>query len=234
VLLSRRCSSLALEIDKMKILVVTAHPLKDSLCGLFSEKVIRRLNDMGHEVQLEDLYQNQFDPVLSIDERISYYKESYDSSKVAREIERLVDSDALAMIFPTWWFGFPAILKGWFDRVWAPTVAYDHANDYGPIKSKLHNLKKAFVVTTLGAPWWVDHIILRRPIKRTLRFALLGACARNCKLKFLSFYKCEFVDSVRIDKQILKIESELTKFFGNNSNQRDGRAQLNPNRWDST
>ena len=172
---------------------------------------------MGHEVQSENLYMNQFDPVLSIDERTTYYRERYDSSKVSEEMERLVNSDALVLIFPTWWFGFPAILKGWFDRVWAPTVAYDHADDYGPIKPKLNNLKMAFVVTTLGAPWWVDHIILRRPIKRTLRFALLGACARKCKLKFLSFYKCESVDSVRKDKQIRKIESELTKFFGNNA-----------------
>ena len=202
----------------MNILVVTAHPLKNSLCGLFSETVISSLKNMGHEVQLENLYMNQFNPVLSIDERVSYYKERYDSSKVSPEIERLVNSDALVMIFPTWWFGFPAILKGWFDRVWAPTVAYDHANDYGPIKPKLNNLKKAFVVTTVGAPWWVDHIILRRPIKRTLRFALLGACARKCKLKFLSFYKCESVDSVRIDKQIHKINYELEKFFGNNFN----------------
>jgi putative NADPH-quinone reductase len=201
----------------MNILVVTAHPLKNSLCGLFSETVTGSLNNMGHEVQSENLYMNQFDPVLSMDERTTYYRERYDSSKVSEEMERLVNSDALVLIFPTWWFGFPAILKGWFDRVWAPTVAYDHADDYGPIKPRLNNLKMAFVVTTLGAPWWVDHIILRRPIKRTLRFALLGACARKCKLKFLSFYKCESVDSVRKDKQIRKIESELTKFFGNNA-----------------
>lgn len=201
----------------MNILVVTAHPLKNSLCGLFSETVTSSLNNMGHEVQLEDLYQKQFDPVLSIDERISYYKESYDSSKVSPEIEKLVNSDALVIIFPTWWFGFPAILKGWFDRVWAPTVAYDHANDYGPIKPRLNNLKRAFVVTTLGAPWWVDRIILRRPVKRTLRFALLGACAKKCKLKFLSFYKCESIDSVQIDKQLHKIEFELKKFFGKKS-----------------
>jgi len=197
----------------MNILVVTAHPLKNSLCGLFSETVINTLHIMGHEVQLEDLYHNRFDPVLSIDERISYYKKSYDASKVSSEIEKLVNSDALVMIFPTWWFGFPAILKGWFDRVWAPTVSYDHADDYGPIKPKLHNLKKVFVVTTLGASWWVDHIVLRTPVKRILRFALLGACARKCKLKFLAFYKCEAVDSARIDKQLHKIESELTKFF---------------------
>ena len=201
----------------MKILIVTAHPTENSLCGLFTEKITSFLNSTGHDVQVENLYENQFDPVLSIDERLSYYRANYDSSMVSEEMQRLVNSDALVIIFPTWWFGFPAILKGWFDRVWAPTVAYDHADDYGPIKPRLHNLKKAFVLTTLGAPWWADYLILRRPVKRTLRFALLGACARTCKLKFLSFYKCESVDPVRVTKQIGKIESELTKFFGNKS-----------------
>lgn len=208
----------------MNILVVTAHPLKNSLSELFSETITSRLNHMGHDVQLEDLYQNRFDPVLSIDERRSYYEERYDSSRVSPEAKKLLNANALVLVFPTWWFGFPAILKGWFDRVWAPTVAYDHANDYGPITPKLSNLKKTFVVTTLGAPWWVDNIILRKPVKRTLRFALLGACARKCKLKFLSFYKCESVDSVRRDKQLRKIDLELTKFFGNNSNH---AAQVN-------
>jgi len=205
--------TLGVRIIKVNILLVTAHPLKNSLCDLFTEKVVSHLKAMGHEVTLEDLYKNQFDPVLSIEERATYYRKNYNSSKVSGEIERLVNSDALVIIFPTWWFSFPAILKGWFDRVWAPTVAYDHANDYGPIKPKLHNLKKTFVLTTLGAPWWVDYLILWRPVKRTVRFALLGACARKCKLRFLSFYKCEDVDTARIKKQISKIESALTKFF---------------------
>jgi NAD(P)H dehydrogenase (quinone) len=198
---------------KMKILLVTAHPLKSSLCGLFAEKIGDRLKDMGHEIALEDLYKDQFDPVLSVEERESYYRADYDASKVSAEIERLVNADALVMIFPTWWFGFPAILKGWFDRVWAPTLAYAHADDFGPIKPKLENLKKAFVVTTLGAPWWVDYLILWGPVKRTLRYALLGACARKCQLKFMSFYKCEAVGKSRIDQQIRKIEAELTRLF---------------------
>jgi NAD(P)H dehydrogenase (quinone) len=198
----------------MNILLVTVHPLKGSLCRLFTEKAIERLKAMGHDVTLENLYENRFDPVLSIGERETYYSEDYDSSKVSGEIERLLNSDALVIIFPTWWFGFPAILKGWFDRVWAPSVAYEHANDYGPIQPKLKNLKKTFVLTTLGAAWWVDYLILWRPVKRTMRFALLGACARKCKLEFLSFYKCETVDSARIKKQINKIEFEMDKFFG--------------------
>ncbi len=197
----------------MKILIVTAHPLENSLCSLFTEKAVGKLETMGHEITIENLYKKQFDPVLSSEERQSYYGSSYNASEVSAEIDRLVKCDALVMIFPTWWFSFPAILKGWFDRVWAPTVAYDHANDFGPIKPRLSNLKKTFVLTTLGAPWWVDYFILWRPVKRIVRFALLGACARNCKLKFLSFYKCEKVDTVRLNKYLKRIETELTEFF---------------------
>ena len=197
----------------MNILLVTAHPLKNSLCRHFAEKAMGLLQALGHDVTLEDLYQNRFDPVLSTTERATYYEKAYDGSKVSGEIERLRKADALVLAFPTWWFGFPAILKGWFDRVWAPTVAYDHADDFGPIRPKLNNLKKAFVITTLGAPWWVDFFVLRRPVKRTLRYALLGACARQCRLKFLSFYQCEAVDPARIQKQAHRIESELNQFF---------------------
>jgi putative NADPH-quinone reductase len=197
----------------MNILVVTANPLEDSLCTALSRHAIKKLESLGHDVVIENLYANKFNPVLSPDERVSYYQKKYDQSKVQNEIARLNRADALVMVFPTWWFNFPAILKGWFDRIWIPTVAYEHATDFGPIKPKLNNLSKAFVITTLGAPWWVDYCILWRPVKRIIRFALLGACTRNCKLKYLSFYKCENVSDKRINSFYYTIDRQLTYYF---------------------
>lgn len=197
----------------MNILVVTAHPLEDSLCTALSSHTVSKLKSLGHNVVIEDLYFNKFNPVLSPHERATYYQAVYDKSDVQDEIAKLKNAEALVMVFPTWWFNFPAILKGWFDRVWSPTVAYDHATDYGPIKSKLNNLQKTFVITTLGAPWWVDYFILWRPIKRIIRFALLGACARKCKLKYLSFYKCEKVDNERIKSIYDTIDKQLHTYF---------------------
>jgi len=197
----------------MNILIVTSHPLKNCLCNVFTDQICSKLNEMGHDIVLENLYESKFDPILSAEERKSYYNDTYDFSGVNRQVQRLLKADALVIIFPTWWFGFPAILKGWFDRVWVPTVAYDHADDFGPIKPKLNNLKRAFVVTTLGAPWWVDLFILWKPLKRVIRFALLGACARKCKLKYLSFYKCETVNEERMKSFASKIDSEITKWL---------------------
>ena len=197
----------------MNILMVKSHPLAKSLCSTFTEQIRSKLTAMGHQVVLEDLYEDQFNPVLSQDERKSYYAKKYDSSSVEKEIQRLAEADALVLVFPTWWFGFPAVLKGWFDRVWAPTVAYDHADDYGPIKPGLTKLKRAFVVTTLGAPWWVDFLILRRPLKRIIKHALLGACTRNCRLKYLSFYKCEKIGDRRMHSFHKKIDAAIDQWL---------------------
>ena len=197
----------------MKILVVTAHPLENSLCTALADHIVGRLESFGHTIVVENLYATQFDPVLSDSERRRYYADHYDATGVAHEVRRLEKAEALVMVFPTWWFGFPAILKGWFDRVWVPGVAYDHARDFGPIRPRLDGLRKAVVVTTLGAPWWVDYLVLWRPIKRILRFALLGACARNCRLRYLAFYKCETVNNARITRIKSRIDAALGKFF---------------------
>lgn len=182
----------------MNCLIVSAHPLENSLCQAFTDLIQSRLAESGHKVVLENLYKQNFDPVLSAEERNSYYADAYDFSQVNQQVERLGEAEAVVLVFPTWWFGFPAILKGWFDRVWAPGVAYDHATDFGPIRPRLDNLKKIFVVTTLGAPWWVDFFVLRKPVKKILRFALMGACAKNSKLTYLSFYKCEKINRQRL------------------------------------
>ena len=197
----------------MKCLIVTTHPLKGSLCAALTQNVTSILKEAGHEVTVEDLYEEKFEPALSVKERQSYYGEIYDSSNVAAQVKRLQESEALVLLFPTWWFGFPAMLKGWFDRVWGPGIAYDHASDFGPIKPRLNSLRKVLVITTLGAPWWVDRVVLRKPLKRILKFALLGACAKDSKLKYLSLYNSEKLDEMKIEQFKSKIEKTLSEWM---------------------
>jgi len=190
-------------------LVVLAHPLKNSLCKHLTEKTIAHLKKQGYQVTVKDLYAENFNPVLSTSERESYYKEQFDDLQLESDIAQLKQAESLVLIFPTWWFSFPAILKGWFDRVWAPGHAYEHASDYGPIKQCLSNLKEMKVVTTLGSPWWVNTFILRNPVKKVLKLALLGACATNCKFKMLTLYKSEKLTESKVDDFIGKIESKF-------------------------
>lgn len=182
----------------MKCLVVIAHPDRHSLCHTLAETAIAALREAGNEVLVEDLYQSAFAPALTLAERASYYSGDYAAGALVQQIDRLCSADALVLVFPTWWFGFPAILKGWFDRVWAPGAAYDHADDLGPIKPRLHRLRRTLAITSLGSPWWVDWLLMWRPVYRTLRIALLGTSAPRSRFALLSIYRAERLDAAQV------------------------------------
>lgn len=182
----------------MRCLLVTGHPLQDSLCAHLAARAAEALAAAGHQVVREDLYAQGFAPALTAAERRSYYEPQYDQTQVAAQVERLLAAEALVFVFPTWWFGPPAILKGWFDRVWAPGIAYDHAGDLGAIRPRLRELRHALAITTLGSPWWVDWFILRRPVRRVLKTALLGTCAPQCRFEMLSLYRSEKLAPVAV------------------------------------
>ena len=193
----------------MNCLVVTAHPLSNSLCKQLTDLVADRLVKLGHKVFVEDLYADNFEPALTVSERESYYTDSYHAADVAEQANRLLKAEGLVLIFPTWWFSFPAMLKGWFDRVWGPGIAYDHASDFGPIKPRLNKLRNVLVITSLGAPWWVDRLVMRQPVKRVVKVALLGACAGKSKLKFLSLYNSEKLNAQSVARFNDRIERAL-------------------------
>jgi putative NADPH-quinone reductase len=136
----------------------------------------------------------------------------FDASAIQPQVERLLAAEALVLAFPTWWFGFPAVLKGWFDRVWAPGIAYDHASDLGPITPRLHNLRRTLAITSLGSPWWVDRLVLRRPVRRVLKTAILGACAPACRLEMLSLYEAEDLAARQVDAFCSRVRATLAKW----------------------
>jgi NAD(P)H dehydrogenase (quinone) len=196
----------------MHCLLVTAHPLPSSLCHSLANTALGALKAAGHEVTLEDLYAQAFPPALSTAERAGYYETIYDASAVQAQAQRLSDAEGLVLCFPTWWFGFPAILKGWFDRVWVPGVAYDHASDLGAIKPRLPKLKHVLVITSLGSPWWVDTFVMRQPVKRILKTAILGTCAPQAQFEMLSIYSSEKLAPEKVAVFQKKISNRLEKW----------------------
>jgi NAD(P)H dehydrogenase (quinone) len=182
----------------MNCLLVIAHPLPQSLCASLAAQAAETLRAAGHAVQIEDLYASDFAPALTPAERASYYAGPYDAHAVQAQIDRLLWAQGVVLLFPTWWFGMPAMLKGWFDRVWVPGVAYDHASDLGAIKPRLHQLQRALAVTSLGAAGWIDYWVMRQPVKRQLKTALLGTCAPQCRFHMLSLYNSERLAAARV------------------------------------
>lgn len=192
-------------------LIVLAHPGAQSLSRLFAENAAAALKVRGADTDLLDLYAAGFAPALTPAERAAYCDEQQDNSGIAEDAAMLMQAETLVFVFPTWWFGMPAILKGWIDRVFAPGVAFDHASNFGPIKARLTNLKSVVIITTLGAPAWIDWLVMHRPVRRILKTAIFGLCAPQAKFKMLSLYAAENPAPQRIKALEEKITDALSK-----------------------
>jgi NAD(P)H dehydrogenase (quinone) len=191
-----------------RCLIVLAHPLGESLNAHLAKLAETQARAAGWQVTLRDLYAENFDPRLTQAERASYYT-GFDGAALAAERAELQATDVLILVFPTWWFGFPAILKGWFDRVWAPGLAYDHAPDFGPMQPRLTNLREVLAITTMGAPLWVDWLILRRPVRRILRWAIVRPCAPQARVTWRAFHRAETADPRRVARLKAGITNEI-------------------------
>src|SRR5919112_1306195 len=101
----------------MRVLYIYCHPLPESFHGALRARALAGLKAAGHEVDLLDLYEEGFNPVLSAEERRRYHDTSVNQQGLEDHVRRLHQAEALVLQFPVWIFGFPALLKGYFDRV---------------------------------------------------------------------------------------------------------------------
>ena len=191
-----------------RCLILTAHPLPRSLTTRLAATVEAEARAKGWQVTRRDLYDG-FDPVLSPEERAGQYGTPVPSLPV--EKRELAEAQVLVLVFPTWWFGFPAILKGWFDRVWVPGLAYDHSPGFGPMIPRLHGLREVLAVTTMGAPRWIDWLALRQPVRRILRLAILKPCAPMARLTWRALYTAERVEEPRLVALETRLKADLTR-----------------------
>jgi putative NADPH-quinone reductase len=144
----------------MRILLVLAHPLSDSFAASLAGTIERRLTENGHTVDLLDLYREGFDPRLTESERARYFEPDYDPAEAGPFVSRLKQADGIVLVFPQWWFNFPAILKGFFDRVFVPGVAFENDPAGGRIQPRLGNIRLFWAFTTTGSPWWVVNLYM--------------------------------------------------------------------------
>ena len=172
----------------MHILLVLAHPLAESFAAAVAGTARETLEERGHTVDLLDLYREDFDPRLTASERAGYFDIPYDSSGVATLVARLKAAEGLILVFPQWWFNFPAILKGFFDRVLAPGVAFSHDPSGGRLLPRLSNIRLLWALTTTGSPWWVVQLYMRNPVRRLLRGAVAKLCAKRLNFRLLSLH----------------------------------------------
>lgn len=172
----------------MNVLMVFAHPRPDSLSAALRDAAKSALEAAGHSVELRDLYAEGFRAALSAEESAIFRDRGGNLDDVRAHTEALRRADALVLVHPTWWFGMPAILKGWFDRVWSHGVAFQVAPN--GIEGMLANIKRIAVVTTYGSPWWVIWWVGRID-RKLFRRGIAVLCGRGCKVEWLALTRLD-------------------------------------------
>lgn len=187
----------------MRVLLVLAHPLPESFNAAVAAVAREALEAAGHEVDFLDLYQEGFDPRLREEERRGYFAIPYDASGIGDLAPRLAKAQALVLVFPQWWFNFPAILKGFFDRVLVPGVAFDHDPEGGRIVPRLDNITRLVALTTTGSPWWIVHFYMGNPVRRLLKRGIGAFCSRRLAFHMLSLHD---MDRATLEKRTRFLE----------------------------
>ncbi|AJD44685.1 NAD(P)H-dependent oxidoreductase [Rhizobium sp. SEMIA 4085] len=154
----------------MRVLVLHSHPVEASYGAALYRQTLESLATAGHTVDGCDLYAESFDPVLSRGDRLVYHEYPKNIALVKPYVDRLKQAEGLVIVTPVWNFGFPAILKGYFDRVWLPGVSFELVD--GQVQSRLRHIQKLAAVLTYGATPFRAFVAGNPPkkiVKRVLR-----------------------------------------------------------------
>lgn len=198
----------------MRALLVFCHPDPESFTAAVRDTVLARLDAAGAEVRQSDLYADGFQPVLSRTELSSYLDCPRNRAPVQGEVDKLSWCDTLIFIYPTWWYGMPAMLKGWLDRVMLPDVAFlmpDREN--GTIRPGLSHITRLGVFTTCGASLALTRFV-GAPGRRTLLRGVRVLCARRCRTTFAAHYLMDSSTPDTRARHLRKVESRLDRFLG--------------------
>lgn len=135
----------------MKVLTIYAHPNRESFNHAVLDCFTRGLKDGGHDSDVVDLYEIGFDPCFRLEDYNQYTGGRLPADVVAQQ-EKVAWADVLVFIAPVWWMHFPAILKGWVERVFTYNFAYRMTDEgwKGDVKDRVGLLKhkKALIITT--------------------------------------------------------------------------------------
>jgi NAD(P)H dehydrogenase (quinone) len=191
----------------MRVLVVFCHPCEESFNAALCKAVVETLQVGGHDIRLTDLYAKGFDPVMSAQERRGYHTPQANTVPVADDLADIKWCEAIVFVYPTWWFGLPAMLKGWLERVWVPHETFIMPTDTTGLQPNMQNISHIAIVTTCGASWWVSKLV-GEPGRKTIMRGIKLLAKPGCKTRYLAHYK---MDSSTLDSRKNYIETVKEK-----------------------
>ena len=197
----------------MKALVIYCHPKEGSFTSAVRDVVLENLQAKGAEVRLCDLYHRDFAPILTAEELSTYENTPQNIEPVAEDVENLKWCDTLIFVYPTWWYGLPAMLKGWLDRVLLPDVAFLMPTpERKTIARGLSHITRLGVFTTCGASRWLTFLV-GSPGKRTLQRGVGFLCAARCKKAFAAHYLMDSSTAETREAHLDRVAKTMDRFL---------------------
>jgi putative NADPH-quinone reductase len=194
----------------MRVLVLFAHPVETSFQAALHETTVAALKRAGHTVDDCDLYAEGFDPVLSREERMNYHDAAICRKPVQAYVDRVLAAEALVLNFPVWNFGYPAILKGFFDRVFLPGVSFELAPD-GKVFSRLDNVRKVAAVVTYGGSRW-RAMLAGDPPRKAVTRVLRAQVGFRTPVTYLACYDMNRATRETCEKFLAKVSQTMSAF----------------------
>ena len=198
----------------MKILVVSAHPSNESFVASLRTAVLEELTEMNHEIRHHDLYAEEFNPVFSAYERLNHV------GNLELKLQNLPDlrihvqdiqwAEALVFVYPTWWSGQPAILKGWIDRVLMNEVAWVLPEGAARIRPLLTNIRKVVVVTTHGSTKFVNSLEGEAG-KRTAFRSIRLMFNKRTRCHWIGLYALDHVPHDKRGKLVINVRRRIRR-----------------------
>jgi NAD(P)H dehydrogenase (quinone) len=195
----------------LKVSVILGHPNKGSFNHAIAAAAVETLEQNGYEVFFHDLYDEKFDPLLSIEEIPKDVSLSPGIERYCKEITR---SEGIIIIHPNWWGQPPAILKGWIDRVIRPGVAYEFIeNDKGEgVPIGLLTAKAALVFNTSNTETKREKKVFGDPLETIWKNCIFDLC--GVKNFYRRMFNIVVVSSEEQRKEWLKeVRHTVDKYF---------------------
>ncbi len=194
----------------MKVLYVYCHPVPESFHGALLKVAIEGLKRAEHRVDLLDLYAEGFDPVLSADGRRLYHDTDCNRQGLETYVNRLLSAEALVVQFPTWSFGPPAMLKGFFDRMLMPGVAFD-LSDPSHVRPILQNITKMAGIVTYGRPWY-NALYMGNPPRKIIKRYVPSFIRKGAPVSYHALYHMNMATAEKRKRFLAKIASAMAAF----------------------
>ena len=157
-----------------QVLIINGHPDKESFNYALSEAYLKGVSKTNAIISKINIAELEFNPNL----QFGYRKRMELEPDLVLAIEKIKKADHIVWVFPMWWYGYPALMKGFIDRIFLPSITYLPIAGKA-LPEKLLKGKSARLIITADTPKWYDFLVMKSPAINQFKNGTLKFCGIN-------------------------------------------------------